>query len=214
VAGWSSDCETFDWIQQEVLSALTKALPVDAVLLALHGSMAAEEHPDVEGELLEAIRKLIGPAIPLVSTLDLHANITSRMVAAADAAGAVSLYPHVDIYETGIRGAACSGILVDGAKPTTAFVKVPASFPARRPIPELATRHERQFKRKVQGLGSSPRSPRRRPRHCQPWLDIPVRLGNGRDGQQPCARGIALLRARQRALGAAERISAGAVHRG
>ena len=68
--------------------------------------MAAENHPDVEGEILEAIRKLIGPAIPLVSTLDLHANITPRMVATADALVLYHSIPHFDIYETGIRGAA------------------------------------------------------------------------------------------------------------
>src|SRR6188768_1628319 len=131
--------ETLEWMKQEVLSSLGKALPVDAVLLALHGSMSAEDHPDVEGEILEAVRKLIGPHIPLVSTLDLHANITPRMVAAADAMALYHTIPHVDIYETGIRGAALlRRILVDGAKPVTAFVKVPASFPAEKANSELA----------------------------------------------------------------------------
>ena len=64
----TATAETFDWIKEEVLSALTSALPVDAVLLALHGSMSAELHPDVEGEILAAVRQVIGPRIPLVST--------------------------------------------------------------------------------------------------------------------------------------------------
>lgn len=170
----TAKAETFDWIKQEVLSALTKALPVDAVLLALHGSMAADEHPDVEGEILEAIRKLIGPAIPLVSTLDLHANITSRMVASADALVLYHSIPHVDIYETGIRGAAVlRRILVDGAKPTTAFVKVPASFPAEKANSELATGMSAEFKRKVQAWEARPEVLAAGLATVQPWLDIP-----------------------------------------
>src|SRR6185436_17480187 len=98
----TATAETFDWIKEEVVSALKAALPVDAVLLALHGSMAAEKHPDVEGEILAAVREVIGPKIPLVSTLDLHANITPRMVAAANALVLYHSIPHVDIYETGV----------------------------------------------------------------------------------------------------------------
>ena len=170
----TATAETFDWIKQEVLTALEKALPVHAVLLALHGSMAAKQHPDVEGEILEAVRKLIGPSIPLVSTLDLHANITLRMVAAADALVLYHSIPHVDIYETGIRGAAVlRRILVDGARPTTAFVKVPASFPAEKANSELATGMSAEFKRKVQSWEARTEVLAAGLATVQPWLDIP-----------------------------------------
>ena len=166
--------ETFAWMKQEVLSSLEKALPVDAVLLALHGSMSAEDHPDVEGEILEAVRNLIGPKIPLVSTLDLHANITPRMVAAADAMALYHTIPHVDIYETGIRGAALlRRILVDGARPVTAFVKVPAVFPAEKANSELATGMSAEFKRKVQTWEARPEVLAAGLATVQPWLDIP-----------------------------------------
>ena len=52
---------------------LRRALPVDGVLLALHGSLVADGAPDVEGDVLQALRRLIGPRVPLVATLDLHA---------------------------------------------------------------------------------------------------------------------------------------------
>src|SRR5579872_6792467 len=52
--------ETFDWILAEFTAAVNHALPLDGVLLALHGAMVAEQHPDVEGEVLAAIRRLIG----------------------------------------------------------------------------------------------------------------------------------------------------------
>src|SRR5687768_14013736 len=64
--------ETYDWLREELLVALERALPVDGILLALHGAMAAEEHPDVEGEILGAVRGLLGPSVPIVATLDLH----------------------------------------------------------------------------------------------------------------------------------------------
>ena len=170
----TATAETFEWIKQEVLAALAKALPVDAVLLALHGSMAAEQHPDVEGEILQAVRELVGPAIPLVSTLDLHANITPRMVAAADALVLYHSIPHVDIYETGVRGAAVlRRILVDGARPTTAFVKVPAVFPAEKANSELATGMSAEFKRKVQAWEALADVLAAGLATVQPWLDIP-----------------------------------------
>ncbi|MEX2025965.1 MAG: M81 family metallopeptidase, partial [Pirellulaceae bacterium] len=63
---WPSGLATadvFEWIREGLLASLKAALPVDAVLLALHGSMAAEEHPDVEGELLSAVREVVGPTV-------------------------------------------------------------------------------------------------------------------------------------------------------
>ena len=56
--------DTFCWLRDELVAALRAALPVDAVLLALHGAMVAEEHPDVEGEVLSALREILGPAMP------------------------------------------------------------------------------------------------------------------------------------------------------
>src|SRR6516225_2795787 len=77
--------DTFAWVREELVEGLRRVLPVDAVLLALHGSLAAEGAPDVEGDVLDALRDLLGPDVPLVATLDLHANVTERMVRAADA---------------------------------------------------------------------------------------------------------------------------------
>ncbi len=88
--GGAATAETFTWLRQEMIDALRRALPVDAVLLALHGALVADGAPDVEGEVLQALRDLLGPDVPLVATLDLHANITERMVRAADALVLVS----------------------------------------------------------------------------------------------------------------------------
>ena len=114
--------ETFQWLRQEVIGALRQQLPVDAVLLALHGAMVADGAPDVEGEVLQAVRQLVGREVPVVATLDLHVNVTRGMVEAADTLVLYHTYPHVDIVETGERATAVlRRILVDGARPVMAF---------------------------------------------------------------------------------------------
>src|SRR5262245_42054243 len=77
--------DTFAWLRDELVGALRQQTPIDAVLLALHGALAADGAPDAEGAVLEALREVVGPRVPVVATLDLHANVTERMVAAADA---------------------------------------------------------------------------------------------------------------------------------
>src|SRR5260370_273775 len=83
--GGMASADTFPWLRGELVESLRAALPVDAVLLALHGSLVADGTPDVEGAILDSVRALIGPNVTLVATLDLHANITERMVSGADA---------------------------------------------------------------------------------------------------------------------------------
>ena len=79
--------------------------PVDGILLALHGAMVTETTDDAEGELLARIRARYGEAVPIVVTLDLHANVTDRMAALANALIAYRSYPHVDMYERGQQAA-------------------------------------------------------------------------------------------------------------
>lgn len=72
----------------------------DAILLDLHGAMVAENSPDGEGELLARLRAA-APGVPIGVALDLHGNITERMVAHADVMVGFKTYPHIDMYETG-----------------------------------------------------------------------------------------------------------------
>lgn len=80
--------------------------PIDGVLLALHGAMVTEIDRDGDGSLLETARAIVGPNVPIVSTLDLHANISERMVAAADVLIGYDTYPHVDMADR--AGEACT----------------------------------------------------------------------------------------------------------
>lgn len=77
---------------------------LDGVILPLHGAMVAEHLDDGEGPLITAVRDLVGPDVPIVVTLDLHANVSKEMVASADALVAYETYPHLDKAETGRRG--------------------------------------------------------------------------------------------------------------
>lgn len=113
-------------LRRDLLAALKAVTPVDAVLLALHGAAVAETVHDIEGDLLAAARALVGPEVPIVATLDLHAHVTEAMVTNADGLVAWETYPHRDSYTTGRRGA---GLTVDAAvgavRPTMVMAKVP-----------------------------------------------------------------------------------------
>jgi len=77
----------------------------DAVYLDLHGAAMAEGYDDAEGELLTRIRRAVGDGVPIVGSLDLHANMTATMLEAADALVAFRTHPHVDQIATGRRAA-------------------------------------------------------------------------------------------------------------
>ncbi len=166
--------ETFNWLCDEMLQAIHQAGLCDAFLLALHGAMTADDHPDVEGDILEAIRRLVGPLVPIVVTLDLHANVTPRMVDHADVLVPYHTMPHLDIFETGRRGArVLRRILVERARPVTAFQKIPAVVPAERSSTEAAQGVAVDLKRRLIDLESQPAVLACGLLPVQPWLDIP-----------------------------------------
>ncbi len=91
---------------QAILDAARAGGQIDGVLLNLHGAMATVEDADAEGALLEALRAVIGPDVPVAITLDLHANVTSKMTEHADIICAYRTYPHIDQIATSKRAAA------------------------------------------------------------------------------------------------------------
>ncbi len=98
--------EAFEEVVAHMVRAASAQGPFDGVLLHLHGAMVTETHEDGEGELLARLRGVIGPTVPMVVTLDLHANVTRAMVEHANALIAFRTYPHVDAYERAVQGAA------------------------------------------------------------------------------------------------------------
>jgi microcystin degradation protein MlrC len=172
--GGACTADTFAWLRAELLDALAGARPVDAVLLALHGSLVADGHPDVEGELLGGVRELVGSAVPVVATLDLHANVTARMVRHADALVLYHTAPHIDVFETGRRGAAVlHRILVGGARPVTAFQKLPLVVPAERANTQDPASVSAGFCRRLREMEGDRRVLAAGLATVQPWMDIP-----------------------------------------
>lgn len=104
---------------------LQQVMPVDAVFLDLHGAMVAEHLEDGEGELLERIRNIVGPDVPIVAALDFHANISPRMVAVSDALTVYRTYPHVDMSDTGRRAALLLQQMLAGERLHKAYRQIP-----------------------------------------------------------------------------------------
>jgi len=170
--------ETLDWLTNEMVGAVRQALPLDGLLLALHGAMVATGTPDVEGHVLQAIRAVVGPRLPIVATLDLHAQVTPAMVHAADALVLYHTAPHIDVFETGQRAAALlRKLLVGLAEPVTALVRVPAVLP-----PENANTQDSQspsyaIRQRLAELEQLPQVLAAGVATVQPWLDVP-KLGS------------------------------------
>jgi microcystin degradation protein MlrC len=93
--------DAYERIVKVLVDGIKAAGTLDAVYLDLHGAMVTEHLDDGEGELLARVRKVIGKDLPLVVSLDLHANVTPEMVEHADALIAYRTYPHVDMADTG-----------------------------------------------------------------------------------------------------------------
>ena len=93
-------------VLRDTLFAAAERGACDGVILALHGAMVTETEDDAEGAILEGLRDRLGAGTPIAITLDLHANVTSRMAALADIIVPYRTYPHIDQYETAARAAA------------------------------------------------------------------------------------------------------------
>ncbi|MFP3564859.1 M81 family metallopeptidase [Paraburkholderia sp. SIMBA_030] len=112
----------YDAICNAIVAA---AFGCDAVMLDLHGAMVAENSNDGEGDLLERVRAAL-PDAPIAVALDLHGNVTQKMIDNADVIVSFKTYPHVDMYETGAHAARLMFDLVHGkAQPVMAWRQPP-----------------------------------------------------------------------------------------
>ena len=122
--------DIYTHVKDRLLADLAAAGPLDGVLLDLHGAMVPEGMDDGEGDIVTAVRRAVGPGVPIAVTLDLHGNLTEAMVRGADLLHGYKTYPHVDMAE---RGVEATERLVDviGRKirPTAAFRTPPLMPP-------------------------------------------------------------------------------------
>jgi microcystin degradation protein MlrC len=125
--------------EAEIVEKLAAAGPVDGLLLDIHGAMSVVGRDDAEGDLVTAVRKVIGPE-PLVSAaMDLHGNVSPVLFAACDLLTCYRTAPHVDVWETRERAAHnLVEALRQGQRPHKALVHVPILLPGE----QTSTREE------------------------------------------------------------------------
>ena len=96
--------DVFNEITSHIIEGVRREKP-DGLLLALHGAMVADSHLDADGEIVLRLRKALGPAFPIAVTLDLHGNLSQRLIDNCDLAVAYRTCPHIDQFECGQRAA-------------------------------------------------------------------------------------------------------------
>lgn len=166
---------TFDRLSELLDSSIRQAGGLDGLVLSLHGAMVSESHFDADSVLIETARHRVGQT-PVGVCLDLHANLTARMVELADAMVTYHTEPHVDMGSTGERIARLVAATVRGEiSPAMALAKRPLLIPAEGmrtdvgPMSEVRKLADQKTQPPVLDISISP---------VQPWLDVPE-LGLG-----------------------------------
>jgi microcystin degradation protein MlrC len=120
--------ETFESFVGEMLALLEANGPWDGVLLALQGAAVAEGAIDADAEIASRVRTIVGPDVPIGTSLDLHANLSARLVEACDVTVSYRTNPHVDAR---VRASLCASILIGQIRgelsPVVAMERLPAA---------------------------------------------------------------------------------------
>ncbi len=127
--------ESLERLIHELLQMVEKesSRGVDAVVLSLHGAMAAEGLDDADGYILNRVRRIVGYDVPLGVSLDMHANITERKISECSIIVGYKTEPHIDMYDAGYRAAELTFQAARGLiKPVVKWVKIPMITPAER----------------------------------------------------------------------------------
>ncbi len=120
----------FDEVMDRMRAGLAAAAPLDGVYICEHGAAVSTGSHDPDGDLFAMVRETVGPDVPVIATLDLHTNVSQRMVDATDLLIAYRTNPHVDQFERGAEAAAAMREMFDGMRPTAAFVRLPLVAPS------------------------------------------------------------------------------------
>ena len=160
----------YESLRDELLTALQAAMPVDIVLLPLHGAMVAEGYDDCETDIVERVRDIVGPRAKIGVELDLHCDVTKAMIDAVDAVVIFKEYPHIDVNE---RAEELFTIIADAAEGKTRPTM--ALFDCRM-IGMFLTPYEpmRGFVDEMIAREAEPGVLSLSLAHCFPWGDVPT----------------------------------------
>lgn len=115
--------EAYETLRDELLADLRAAMPVDMVLLGLHGAMVADGYDDCEGDLMHRVREIVGPDVVIGAELDPHNHLTPAMLENSNLLIAFKEYPHTDVLERGLELVDLCAATVQGKiKPVAAMV--------------------------------------------------------------------------------------------
>ena len=128
-AGGPIDHEFFEETLTDMRRRLEAAMPLDGVYICNHGAMITTQNRDPDAEIFEMVRSIVGPDVPVISTLDLHGNVSDRMVEAADVIVAYRTNPHVDMIERGRDAARAMNEMFQGMRPGAAIIRLPVTPP-------------------------------------------------------------------------------------
>ena len=141
----------FEGFLSEMLRLLETGGPWDGVLLAQHGAAVAESEPDLDGAVIEAVRRAVGPQVPIAVALDLHANVSQRMVDHSTVTVIYSTNPHIDARERAFEAASIAIRAARGeCRPVQALQRVPV-------VPEIGRQNtnESPMRELYLGVGSA-----------------------------------------------------------
>ena len=121
--------EAFAALVDDVVGSLADQGPWDGVLLTLHGAAVTEGQDDADGEILRRVREVVGSSVPVVVTLDMHANVSPAMVQHADVVVVWTTNPHVDAEPRGRRAAEIAIAMARGeVRPTSELRQIPVAL--------------------------------------------------------------------------------------
>ena len=120
----------FNKFLNELETRLKSVGPVDGVYICQHGAAVATHTHDPDGEMFQLIRRIVGPEVPIVATLDLHANISQKMVNETDLLIGYRTNPHIDMFERGQEAAHGMLELFSGIELHKHWIKLPLVAPS------------------------------------------------------------------------------------
>lgn len=141
-ASGSVDQPFFDWVVARMEHWLKRAGKLDGVFLSQHGAAIGTVDPDPDATFFNAVRRIVGPNVPVVATLDLHANVSRAMVDAAQVLVSYRENPHTDM---AARGADCARHLrrfIGGFRPHAAFQKLRLAPPSVTQLTKSGPYHD------------------------------------------------------------------------
>ena len=177
--------DAFERIATMLLEDLRACGSLDGVYLDLHGAMVAEHVDDADGELLRRIRSVVGAGVPVVASLDFHANLSGEMARCATALVSYRTYPHVDMAECGARAARVLHDILRGAQVASYLEQIDYLIPLTSqstlvdPLQSLMREVEAAERAPLLSLGILPGFPAADVAECGPSV-----YGCGRDAFQ------------------------------